>query len=306
MKIRLVMNPGSRSGRGRRLWPVWEAGLRRAGIPFECATTTGPGHAFRLSRESQDGDTLVAVGGDGTINEVLDGIVQSGRAGIRMGVLYSGTSPDFCRFHGIPTDPEPAIRGLVEGKARQVDVVRIEHSDGNGGRQVAHFGCSCNVGLGAAVARWANRWRPRVGDGAGTGMAVVRAILFSRPVDLDLAVDGTDHALSQVNNLSVLKNPHIASGLKLNTERRPDDGRLTLVAVHGQSRLGLCALLPGFYSGRASGAKALFVTECSRVSIRSAGEPAPEIEFDGDPRGRLPADIRIVPRALQLIGGAHE
>jgi diacylglycerol kinase family enzyme len=304
VNLKLIMNPGSRSGRGQRLWAIWESGLQRAGIAFDCRVTQAPGDACRISRESGNAETVVAVGGDGTINEVLDGLVQSGRSEVRMGVLYSGTSPDFCRFHGIPTDPVKALRCLIDGKARKVDVARIEYADQGGGMQVAHFGCGCNIGMGAAVARFSNQKRRFMGDALGTGLAVCRAIMFSEPVDLDLEVDGETLSLARVNNLSVLKNPYIASGLRLNVALHPDDGRLMLVAVHGQSRAGLCTLLPGFYSGKAVGSAAVFMKECSRISVRSA--KAQEIEFDGDPRGYLPAAIRVLPRALNLIGGHHE
>jgi diacylglycerol kinase (ATP) len=234
---------------------------------------------------------------------VLDGIVQSGNPGLRMGVLYSGTSPDFCRFHGIPTDPEKALRCLIAGNAKPVDVVRIAYSDRSDGKRVAHFGCGCNVGMGAAVARFANQRRRLLGDALGTGLAVARAIMFAEPIDLDMEVDETKHSLARVNNLSILKNPYIASGLKLNVNLQVDDGRLMLVAVHGQSRLGLCRLLPGFYSGQASAAQAVFMQECSRITVRSTG--AREIECDGDPRGYLPAALQVLPRALNLIGGCH-
>lgn len=298
------MNPGSRSGRGRCLWDVWESGLRRAGLAFDRAVTAGTGDAFQISRESCDVDAVVAVGGDGTINEVLDGLAQSGAPRPRMGVLYSGTSPDFCRFHGLPTEPEAALACLVAGKARPVDVVRIAYAEAGGGRRVAHFGCSCNIGLGAAVARFANRWRKVLGDRLGTGLAVVRAIVRSLPVDLELDVDGERLSLPRVNNLSVLKNPYLASGLRLNADLRPDDGKLVLAAVHGKSPAGLCALLPGFYSGRAAASGAVLMRPCCSVNVRSAG-PA-DLEFDGDPRGFLPAEIRILPRALDLIGACVE
>jgi diacylglycerol kinase family enzyme len=304
MKIKLIMNPGSRSGRGRKLWSIWESGLHSAGIEYDSVVTQGLGDAFRISKESKNAETIVAVGGDGTINEVLDGIVQSGNPHVRMGVLYSGTSPDFCRFHGIPTDPQKALQGLIDGKTKKVDVVRIECSDTNNSRLLAHFSCGCNIGLGALVARFANQWRKSLGDHLGTGIGVVRAILLSRPVDLDLEIDGTGCSLSQVNNLSILKNPYIASGLKLNINLQADDGKLMLVGVHGQSRMGLCTLLPGFYSGKASDSNSVFIKECSKVQICST--ILQEIEFDGDPRGCLPAEIRIVPKVLNLIGGFHE
>ena len=299
--MQLILNPGSRSGRGRDLWPIWKSGLRAAGIDYEATVTQGPGDAFRISRDT-GADTVIAAGGDGTINEVLDGLMQSARPHRRMGVLYAGTSPDFCRFHGIPTDPRQALQVIVSGRARPVDVFRIEYAGPAGAPRIAHGACSCNVGLGAAVARFANRWRCLLGDRLGTGLGLLGAVALSKPVDLDLEIDGASHALPRTNHLFVLKNPYIASGLRLNASLRPDDGKLRLAALQDRSPLGLCRLIPSFYSGDAH--RALFMRDCSHVVIRSA-KPR-EIEFDGDPRGFLPATIRILPRALHLIGDSHD
>ncbi len=301
MSIKLIMNPSSRSGKGRQLWPLWEAELRRRDVSFESIITSGPGDAFQLCKNSTGDETLIAAGGDGTINEVLDGIIQSGNPSLRMGVLYAGTSPDFCRFHGIPTDPIAAVQHLLTGSIRHVDAVQIEHADDAGAPHIATFACGCNIGLGAAVADFANRRRRLLGDRLGTGLGVLRALMRTIPIDLDIEIDGEKLHLPQVNNLSILKNPHIASGLKLNVELQPDDGKLVLVAIHGQTRPGLCKLLPGFCSGNAADSEAVLVRECTSVRVCSVAHQA--IEFDGDPRGTLPITARILPRALNLIGG---
>ncbi len=295
------MNPGSCSGRGRRLWSRWTAGLRAAGVDFEACQTEAPGHAFRLARDCDGVGAVVAVGGDGTINEVLDGVVRSGRADLRMGVLYAGTSPDFCRFQGIPVEPGAALERLLENRSRRVDVARIRFAGPDGAPLEAHFGCGCNIGLGPAIAREANRLRRFWGDAAGTGLAAVAALFRCRPLSLTVEADGARLDLGPVNNLSILKNPFIASGLRVRVEADSRDGRLWLVAVHGQKPWGLCALLPRFYSGNATGDPAVLVKDCCRIAVRSAG-PA-ELEFDGDPRGFLPAEILLLPGALDLIGG---
>jgi diacylglycerol kinase family enzyme len=246
----------------------------------------------------------VAVGGDGTINEVLDGVMKSGNSDLKMGVLYSGTSPDFCRFHGIPIDPKQAIDALLSEGARKVDVARITHSSADGQEMIAHFGCSCNIGMGASVARYANKWRRRLGDIPGTGTGVIRAIALNARVDVDLGIDGVMRRLPAVNNLTIAKNPHIASGLKLRLDLRPDDGKLAVIAIHGRGRAGILRLLPKFYSGSVATAMDIFATECRSITVTSQ-EPQ-EIEFDGDPRGYLPARIDLLPRALTLIGGSYE
>ncbi|MDD2804330.1 MAG: diacylglycerol kinase family protein [Elusimicrobiales bacterium] len=300
MKFLLILNPGSRSGRGRDLWPWLQERLTSAGVRFRAAVTEAPGDAVKLAREAAPDETPVAVGGDGTINGVLDGLLQAGRQDPVLGVFYTGTSPDFCRFNGVPTEPEAALRALLEGASAPRDAARVTYRGCDGAGLTAHFGCSCNIGLGAAVARGANRSRRWLGDAWGTGLAVLAAAAGRRPADLVLLLDGQPYPLRVVDNLTVAKNPHIASGLKLALDLRPDDGRLCALAVHGKSALGLLRLVPGFYSGKAAEDPSLFLRFCSKIEVRSA---APcEVEFDGDPRGLLPAEIEILPKVYRLIG----
>lgn len=302
MKALLVMNPGSRAGKGKKLWSFWESRLRAGAVAFDLAVTTRVGHGVELASGAKDYDTVVAVGGDGTINEALDGVMQSARSDLRMGVLYSGTSPDFCKFHNIPIRPSDAVDALTAGLSRKVDVGKITCSKNNGEKTTAHFGCGVNVGLGASVARTSNRLRKFTGDVIGTCIAVLYSVVLTRPVDLEIVVDGLPQRLSRVNNLSVLKNPFIASGLRLNLDLQTDDGNLALVVVHGRTRMSILSVLPGFYSGKAVDREDVVITKCSQVSIASSKRT--EIEFDGDPRGILPVDIKLLPRSLDLIGAS--
>jgi diacylglycerol kinase family enzyme len=304
MSMLLILNPGSRGGRSFRRHQLWCSTLDAEGVSFDTARTQGPGHARELAREAKGFETVVAVGGDGTINEVLDGLLLSGRAEVEMGVLYAGTSPDFCRFHRIPTEPVAALATLLQGEARRVDAVRIRYRGKDGEEIEGHFGCSCSVGMGAAVASTSNRLRPGVGDTLGTGLAVLRALFVQMPLSLTVSIDEEPVELERINHLAVLKNPYIASGLKLNANLGPADGRLCLVAAHGRTPLGMLALLPGFYSGEAIRAPGIFSRYCTSVSLAADGTCP--LEFDGDPHGRLPAEVTLLPGALRLRGGRDD
>jgi diacylglycerol kinase family enzyme len=273
--------------------------LGEAGVAYETVCTEHPGHARVLARQATAFDTVIAVGGDGTINGVLDGLLQAAVSGQRMGVLYAGTSPDFCRFHGIPTAPEPAMRTLLAARVRRVDSVEIVFHSSEGQKQRAHFGCSCNVGLGPAIADFSNRIRPFFGDICGTGLAALRAFVRCKPKELTLELGNATVSLERVNNLSVMKNPYLASGLRLELDLQPDDGQLEVVGVHGRSRLGLLRLLPSFYTGKATRRQDLYRAVTDRIEIRARERCG--IEFDGDPRGFLPARIRLKPKSLNLI-----
>lgn len=301
MSMRLIMNPASRSGRGRRRWDGWRAGLRRAGVAFEEVVTGGVAEIFEAARDPGACDVVVAVGGDGTINRVLDGVMQSGREGVRVGVLYAGTSPDFCTFHGIPTEPGAALDALIRAKSRRVDAVRICYAGGDGKERTGHFACSCNIGMGAVVASTSNALRRWCGDRPGTFLGVMRALGSCTPVEMEVCVGAARWRVGRVNNLTIAKNPHIASGLKINLDLAPDDGQLGVVTLSGRSRLGVLRDLPGFYSGDVASREGVRIERGQRVTVRSG--VACEVEFDGDARGQLPVEVEVIPRAIQLLGG---
>lgn len=298
------MNPSSRSGRGRRLWEYWKLGLSQAGVEYEIDETRGPGDGRILAEKTTGNCVVVAVGGDGTINEVLDGVVRSGNPGLRMGVLYAGTSPDFCRFHKIPIEPSEALDTLLNGRTVRVDVGSIEYRDGQDRICLAHFGCSCNIGMGAAVARGANNIRSYLGDVLGTAMSVIGTLLTYRPYDLRLLVDGKPVMMEKINNLSVIKNPYIASGLKVGLDVGPSDGALWLLGMRGKGILEMVGLLPRYYTGTIIRHPDVVLRRCNTIEMNAEG--AREVEFDGDPRGYLPARITLKPGALPLLVGKHE
>lgn len=303
----LVLNPGSRSFSGMDCWPELLDRLRGAGTRFDFAFTQRDDDAARLAAEADAAGfgAVVAVGGDGTINGVLNGLVRPGmeRARAAFGVLYTGTSPDFCSRLGIPVDPAAAVDALLSGRRMAVDLGRIAHRSSDGSRDVeAVFGCSANFGLGAAIARGSNTGlRKAVGDAAGTFLSTVRAIAAYRATTFDVDVDGEGRAYDRLYNMFVGKNPLIASGIKLDIDIAPHDGRMFLLPLHGIPKPALFASLADVYTGRV--VEKFPPVLCRSVTVR-AGPDNNEVEYDGDPRGTLPARIRVLPRAVDVLGAS--
>lgn len=281
-RITLFLNRASRSGRGRRNWPLFlEQGFR--------AQYSDDGTDFPARVAADDGDVAVAVGGDGTINLVINGIMNAPRPKA-LGVLYAGTSPDFCLYHGIPVEPEESLRTLMEGHTAQIDLGEVT-TDGFRG----WFASSCNIGLGAPVAACSNALRRYLGDTMGTLAAALRAILVTPRFDLEIAVDGENPvAFKQVRNLTILKNPLIASGLRLDLPVEPDDGLMHAVVIPS---LDLHALA-GLYRGRLPAGATVLTGR--RFSIRT-DRPVP-VEYDGDPQpAHTPVEIACRQRILNLV-----
>ena len=306
MRYYLICNPGSSSGRSRRRGQVYRDMLTERGVEFDFATTDSLADAERLARGAAAAgryDAVVAVGGDGTINRVLNGLLAGGDRGrCAMGVLYSGTSPDFCTFHGLPVEPETAVEALLTGRARPVDVCRMRHLGPDGRMCVSHFASSANLGLGAGVARRANRYRTVLGDRMGTMLAAVLTVAATRPRAMDLTIDGEPSRVDRVMNVTVGKNPYLASGLKLDVDVARDDGRLFVFIAAGIGRLAFLTSLPKVYSGRIVDDDRFELRWARSVSVRPVGTPV-EAEMDGDPAGMCPVEIDVLGGAIDLIGG---
>lgn len=304
----LILNPSSRSFTGQRKWPRIFELLDQSGVHYEHALTEAAGDGRKLAEAAakRGFDAVIAVGGDGTINEVISGIVpvleQNPASACRFGVIYTGTSPDFCAFHGLSLNPDVIVSRILAGHTRHVDLCRIAHRSENSEQMVSrYFSCSANFGLGAAIARGSNTGlRKRFGDFVGTLLSMLDAIRNYSPPRFRMKIDGNERDFDQVHNIFVGKNPYIASGIKLKLDIAFDDGRMYVVALHGISKFRLLSVLPRVYTG--SFCREFKPVFCREVEI-CEGNGADEVEYDGDPQGRLPARISIIPRILPVLGG---
>lgn len=303
--IILIANPASRSGRGKRLWPGWLAALEKSRTSFRLLQSASREDCEATARAAASHDAVIAVGGDGTINAVISGLLgasdpRNGPTAARLGVLYAGTSPDFCRFHGISTEPDDAMEVLLAGGTRDIDIISFSYRSRSGEGRQGFFASSCNIGLGAATAAFANSYRRYLGDIPGTGLGLIRAMLSRRSFNCRLALDGGPALeFPHANHVMLIKNPFIASGLRLNLPLLPDDGLMYAVVIHGHSPLRLLSLMRSLYAGDWADAPGVFARSCRGATVMT--DPPQEVECDGDPRGEGPVHAALLPRVLSLV-----
>lgn len=290
MKHLLLVNPSAHGGRRKR---NCFAALDNAGIEYETVLLKTISEAEEAAGNAGKNTVVIACGGDGTINAAVNGILKGN--GAALGVLYAGTSPDFCKFHRIPTNPAQAAAVIRTGGTKPVDVMQIRHSEA---KRTDYFCCSCNLGFGAAVAEDANRLRPYLGDRCGTLLSLLNRILRSKAERFLL--DG--EPLGECAHLLITKMPWIASGLRLNLPLSPGDGRYAVWYARKLNLSEWLRLLPALYSGHAPDSPEIICElRSSPLRIESAGPG--RLEFDGDPRGTLPAEISVCKQKLNLICG---
>ena len=184
--------------------------------------------------------TIIAAGGDGTINKVLNGFYnESGKrtSHAALGILYTGTSPDFCKSYGVPyKNIKQSLKTIRQGKCRKIQVGKIIFAKQfmPGVRRVAknntnfitrYFGCCANIGLGATLARLANNGiRKLLGDTIGTFLSLIKTLAVYRAVDIICYVNGIKQKVNNVYNVSFGKTYYIASCIKVNNTLEQGDG----------------------------------------------------------------------------------
>ncbi|MBR3956825.1 MAG: hypothetical protein IKJ89_03130 [Kiritimatiellae bacterium] len=274
----VLVNPLSHGGRSSRILPR----LRTLLPEGDFVALKNIEDASRLAREAKGYEAVVACGGDGTINAVAGGVLENLDTSLKFGVIYAGTSPDFCRAHGIPTNAEQAIAVLRNGAVREIPVLTANSEP---------FFCSMNLGMGAAVAESANRLRPKFGDFLGTLWAVLREVVRGRRYDIKVNGEG----ICNVAHALITRMSRIAGGLKIALPPLADD-EYALWFARDVSRFGCLRIVWNLYRGKPCGEIRVLR---GKTSISSSVSVA--LEYDGDPHGSLPVMVAFSPRRLCLL-----
>ncbi|HEX5706548.1 MAG TPA: diacylglycerol kinase family protein, partial [Pyrinomonadaceae bacterium] len=197
----VIVNPASAGGATGRAWPRMASDLARHFGPFERALTSGRGEASEIARRESEGGRafIIACGGDGTIHEVADGILSSGRDA-ELGILPSGTGGDFRRTLGIPVRTADAARRLRKGSTRRMDAGRVVYKNDAGEEETRYFLNVASFGMGGEVIRRVKEGAASAliaGGGAGAlggkltfALAALRATLAFEKPTARLSLDG--------------------------------------------------------------------------------------------------------------------
>src|SRR5947209_20269209 len=304
----IIVNPASAGVSTGDAWPGVAIAVRRHFGPFEVVFTKRGGEAVEIAeREARAGRRLiVACGGDGTINEVANGILRAG-ARAELGVLPSGTGGDFRRTLKIPTRAAEAARHLRDGETRVLDAGRVHFTSEGGEEETRFFLNVASFGMGGDVIR---RVKERAGLSAGASRlvggrltfalaALQSTLTFEKPavrVSLD---DGRESRLV-VTNFCVANARFFGGGMKIAPGAVLDDGLFDVVAVGDMSAPAILTKSYRVYLGTHLGMQKVHHARARRVSARPATGEEVKLEIDGELAGRLPATFEILPGALRI------
>jgi YegS/Rv2252/BmrU family lipid kinase len=255
--------------------------------------TRARGHATTLAAEAACAHVplVVAVGGDGTLNEVVNGLVPlRENYPVTVGALMTGRGRDACRNLGLARDPRRAARRLAEGRVVALDVGLARWPGGH-----RYFLGSAGTGFDAVVAG-------RAGTRAGRliyARAVLRSLRDYRPAEIAVRLDDADAWTGPAASVVVCNGAWFGGGMRIAPGARPDDGLLDVVHLGALGRLELARWLPTVYWGGHLANPRIALRRAARVRVHAV-TPLP-VQLDGELGAHTPLDVEIHPGALRLL-----
>jgi len=303
-RVLAVVNPASANGTTGRAWPSISRRLEEAGIAHQAELTGAPGEATAITRQALAGgfETILSVGGDGTVNEVVNGFFDGERRlgeGVRLGLICRGTGCDFIRTLGIPKDEDKAVQRLTAGRTRRVDVGRVRFTAHDGGEVSRHFINIGDLGLGGETVARVNRTTKVFGGFVSFLWGTLATMATYHNKDVELVVDGGEPLRGRVNSVVVANGRFFGGGMEIAPEAAMDDGLFDVVVLGDIGRLELVRNIGKVYRGAHLDHPKISLTRGREVVVRSTDVLL--LDLDGEQPGRGDAVFTVLPACLDII-----
>ncbi len=303
-KIIVIVNPASSNGKTRKRWPKINKLLSDEAINFDYKFTEKPGDAASIAKRSlEEGyQTIVVVGGDGTLNEAVNGYLSADKELIKnaaIGVISMGTGGDFVRTAGIPKDPAEAVKILARGNTKDIDVGVSRYTDDKGEKQLRYFCNTTDVGLGGETATRVNKTSKALGGFISFLYGVIVTLILYKSKEVDVIIDDEISLKGKATTLVVTNGRYFGGGMKITPTAELDDGLLDILFLPHFSKLKLLFYLPRVYKGTHLSIAGVKYCKGKKVRVTSTEELI--IEIDGETPGKTPVEMEIMPKALKII-----
>ena len=250
-----------------------------------------------LARQAADdgASLLVVVGGDGSVNEVANGI--AGREGVEIAVLPRGTGWDFVRTYRIPHRLAGAIEVALTGRPQTIDLGRVRYRTWAGAEAEGWFANIASAGMSGAIAQRANETTKALGGKASYLLAILAVFARWRVGSVRVEVDGEARE-GRMHDVVVANGRYFAGGMMIVPDARSDDGRFDVLLIGDLTKRDLLVTLPKAYRGRHLPHPKAELLRGAAVTVE--GEQLLPIQLDGEQPGTTPVRFEVVPGALRL------
>jgi YegS/Rv2252/BmrU family lipid kinase len=303
-KMFVIVNPVSANRTTGKEWPQYEKKLRDMGYEFEAALTEGPGHATELARKALKSGyrTIMSVGGDGTMNEVVNGFLEDGMPvaeNSRLVMFSRGTGCDFIKALGIKKGIEDLLEVLARNKAEQVDVGRVDFTDAAGKTITRYFMNVADIGLGAETANRVNKHSKRLSGLISFALGAVATIILYKNKEFEVVINDEIVLKEKMNSVIIANGKYFGGGMKVAPDALLNDGLFDVVILGDLSKPDLIKSFPLIYDGKHLSHPKLKLYRGSKVRVRSGGKGL--IEVDGEIPGSDDAEFIILPKLLNIL-----
>jgi YegS/Rv2252/BmrU family lipid kinase len=291
-----LVNPASDNGRTGRRWPELAHRAALLGLEGETVFSERPGHLIELAGAAVDGGArlVVAVGGDGTVNEVINGVAQRD---VDLGTIPLGTGMDFGRTYGLATRFEDAVRVILAANTRTIDAGRVSYRTWAGAEATRWFGNVGTVGMSGAVAQRVNGMSKALGGRLTFFYGLTRVFLSWKNTEVTVSLDDGERR-GLMHDVIVANGRWHGGGMMLAPAAEPDDGVFDVVLIGDVSKLDFLTTAPKIYKGRHVTHPKVEVLRSARVTVDAARHLP--IEVEGEQVGTTPAQFEVVPGALRV------
>ena len=305
MKTIVIVNPQAGNGRTEKIWPNIESALEKSIGSFEVLQTTCRGDATDLSRKilKEDAARIVAVGGDGHLNEVLNGFIENDlpvNAESRLSFVMTGTGCDFQRSLGISGKWQNAVAELKDAKVRKIDVGKVTYTAADKTQKIRYFDNIASFGLSGAVDHCLehSRLRDYLGGSPLFLWATIKTVFTHPNQGIRFRIDdGPEEEIC--SRLGLLANGRYFGGaMHAAPEAELDDGLLDLLMLKEISVAKFLWHLPKIYKGTHLKIPEIFFQKVRKFTAESSEQVI--LDIDGESPGYLAATFEVLPKILNL------
>lgn len=306
-EVRVIVNPTAAHGSVGREWPELRSYIRSRGLAFRDALTEAPGHATELAQEATKAGyaTVVAVGGDGTVNEVVNGLVNGATPGeggplpVSLGIVSRGTGCDLARSLGLRRTKD-AVSALAERQqTRTIDLGELTLGEGESRHKrlfvnVAGLGFDGEVVEGFLASERAGRV---IGGTVPYLLQVAKLVAAYRPKVFRARIDD-QHTVGKRTGMFACNGRFFGGGMKVAPNADPSDGLFDVVTIDEMPPAALLVRVPAIYTGWHLHMRQVTVQRARELEVESDGRLL--VQADGELVGQAPARMRILPGALRI------
>ncbi len=306
-RTQLIVNPASANGSTGRLWEQLEQAIRKEIGDFAVSFTNAQNHATELARRAvTDGyEMIVAVGGDGTVNEVVNGFFEAGSPINRdavFGVISRGTGSDFIKTMNIPKEIEAASHVLRGRSVRKCDAGRFTSEDHNGKKLERYFINIADFGMGGEAVERVNNTSKAFGGFVSFLYGTIKTLLTYKGKVVRIKVDDSYECEKPINAVVIANGQYFGGGMWIAPRAEVDDGLFDILITDDLSPMESFVNIPRLYKGTHIEHPKVEYLRGKTVIAESADNVL--IDVEGEHGGRLPARFDIIPGAINVkVGG---